>query len=408
MSVTLHTDLGDMKIELFCERTPKSSENFLALCASGFYKGCIFHRNIKGFMVQTGDPTGTGKGGTSIWGRKFEDEFNEHLKHNVRGVVAMANNGPNTNASQFFFTYAKQPHLDMKYTVFGKIIDGLETLDELEKLPVHEKTFRPLNDVHIKDVCSLKDKVALITGASSGIGAGTALLFSKLGAQLALNGRDTDNLSKVAKECEECGGKKPLLVPGDLTDEDTVKKTVEETVARFGRLDVLVNSAGILTMGTIETTDLAQYDRVMNINVRSVYHLTHLCVPHLIQTKGCIVNVSSVNGQRSFPGVLAYCMSKSAIDQFTRCVALELAPKQVRVNSVGPGVIITEVHKRAGLDEEQYKQFLEKCKVTHALGRPGEVEEVAQAIAFLASDAATFITGVNLPVDGGRHAMCPR
>ncbi|XP_060739336.1 3-oxoacyl-[acyl-carrier-protein] reductase FabG isoform X1 [Tachysurus vachellii] len=257
-------------------------------------------------------------------------------------------------------------------------------------------------------VSSLKDKVALITGASSGIGAGTAVLFAKLGAQLALSGRDMNNLSKVSKQCEECGGKKPLLVPGDLTDEDTVKKTVEETVAHFGRLDVLVNSAGILAMGTIETTDLAQYDKVMNVNVRSVYHLTHLCVPHLIQTKGCIVNVSSVNGQRSFPGVLAYCMSKSAIDQFTRCVALELAPKQVRVNSVGPGVIITEVHKRAGLDEEQYKQFLEKCKVTHALGRPGEVEEVAQAIAFLASEAATFITGVNLPVDGGRHAMCPR
>ncbi|MCJ8746799.1 hypothetical protein PDJAM_G00145950 [Pangasius djambal] len=257
-------------------------------------------------------------------------------------------------------------------------------------------------------VCSLKDKVALITGASSGIGAATALLFARLGAQLALNGRDMDNLSKVAKECEERGGKKPLLVPGDLTDEGTVKKTVEETVAHFGRLDVLINSAGILAMGTIETTDLAQYDKVMNVNVRSVYHLTHLCVPHLIQTKGCIVNVSSVNGQRSFPGVLAYCMSKSAIDQFTRCVALELAPKQVRVNSVGPGVIVTEVHKRAGLDVEQYKQFLEKCKVTHALGRPGEVEEVAQAIAFLASDASTFITGVNLPVDGGRHAMCPR
>ncbi|KAL0979062.1 hypothetical protein UPYG_G00180040 [Umbra pygmaea] len=151
-AVTLHTDLGDIKIELFCERAPKSCENFLALCASGFYNGSIFHRNIKGFMVQTGDPTGTGKGGTSIWGRKFEDEFSEHLKHNVRGVVSMANNGPNTNASQFFFTYAKQPHLDMKYTVFGKIIDGFETLDELEKLPVNEKSFRPLTETHIKDV----------------------------------------------------------------------------------------------------------------------------------------------------------------------------------------------------------------------------------------------------------------
>ncbi|XP_061464035.1 peptidyl-prolyl cis-trans isomerase-like 3 isoform X1 [Rhineura floridana] len=126
--------------------------NFLALCASNYYNGCIFHRNIKGFMVQTGDPSGSGKGGNSIWGRKFEDEYSEYLKHSVRGVVSMANNGPNTNGSQFFITYGKQPHLDMKYTVFGKVIDGLDTLDELEKLPVNEKTFRPLNDVHIKDV----------------------------------------------------------------------------------------------------------------------------------------------------------------------------------------------------------------------------------------------------------------
>ncbi|KAJ3604468.1 hypothetical protein NHX12_029208 [Muraenolepis orangiensis] len=396
MAVTLHTDLGDIKIELFCERSPKSCENFLALSASGFYNGCIFHRNIKGFMVQTGDPIGTGKGGTSIWGRKFEDEFSEHLKHNVRGVVSMANNGPNTNGSQFFLTYAKQPHLDMKYTVFGKIIDGLETLDELEKLPVNEKTFRPLTETRVKDRTGLKGKVALITGASSGIGAGTSVLFARLGALLALSGRDLDNLSS------------PLLVPGDLTEEESVKKAVEQTVAHFGRLDVLVNSAGILAMGSIETADLAQYDRVMNVNVRSVYRLTQLCVPHLIKTKGSIVNVSSVNGQRSFPEVLPYCMSKAAIDQFTSCVALELAPKQVRVNSVCPGVIITEVHKRAGLDEEQYAKFLEKCKQTHALGRPGEVEEVAQAIAFLASDASSFITGVHLPVDGGRHAMCPR
>uniref|UniRef100_A0A3P8QTH3 Uncharacterized protein n=1 Tax=Astatotilapia calliptera TaxID=8154 RepID=A0A3P8QTH3_ASTCA len=259
-------------------------------------------------------------------------------------------------------------------------------------------------------VSSLKGKVALITGASSGIGAGTSVLFAKLGALLALNGRDVENLNKVAKECTDCGADEPLLVPGDLTDEEIVKSTVEKTIAHFGRLDVLVNSAGILAMGSIETTDLAQYDKVMNVNVRSIYHLTQLCVPHLIKTKGSIVNVSSVNGQRSFPGVLAYCMSKAAIDQFTRCIALELASKQVRVNSVCPGVIITDVHKRAGLNDEQYTQvqFLDKCKQTHALGRPGEVEEVAHSIAFLASDAASFITGVNLPIDGGRHAMCPR
>ncbi|XP_035684109.1 peptidyl-prolyl cis-trans isomerase-like 3 [Branchiostoma floridae] len=152
MAVTLHTDVGDIKIELFCEQSPKSCENFLALAASDYYKGVVFHRNIKGFMVQTGDPTGTGKGGSSIYGGKFEDEINDTLKHNVRGVVSMANSGPNTNASQFFITYAKQPHLDMKYTIFGKVIDGLDTLDELEKLPVEERTYRPLSDVRVSDI----------------------------------------------------------------------------------------------------------------------------------------------------------------------------------------------------------------------------------------------------------------
>ncbi|XP_066919767.1 peptidyl-prolyl cis-trans isomerase-like 3 [Clytia hemisphaerica] len=152
MAVTITTDYGDMKIELFCEDTPKTCENFLALCASGYYNGCSFHRNIKGFMVQTGDPSGSGKGGKSIWGGKFEDEIVPHLKHNARGILSMANSGPNTNASQFFFTYAKQPHLDMKYTIFGKVIDGFDVLDDLEKLPVNEKNFRPHDKVYINNV----------------------------------------------------------------------------------------------------------------------------------------------------------------------------------------------------------------------------------------------------------------
>nr|XP_020755486.1 peptidyl-prolyl cis-trans isomerase-like 3 [Odocoileus virginianus texanus] len=142
MSVTLHTDVGDIKIEVFCERTPKTYENFLALCAK-ISRVSWFNRQIQ--------QVPTRKGGNSIWGKKFGDEYSEYLKHNVRGVVSMVNNGPNTNGSQFFITYGKQPHLDMKYTVFGKVIDGLETLDELEKLPVNEKTYRPLNDV-CKDI----------------------------------------------------------------------------------------------------------------------------------------------------------------------------------------------------------------------------------------------------------------
>jgi len=133
-----------------------------------------------------------------------------------------------------------------------------------------------------------------------------------------------------------------------------------------------------------------------------------LAVPHLVKTKGNIVNVSSVNGVRSFPNVLAYCMSKSAVDQFTRCVSLELAPKGVRVNSVNPGVVVTNLLTRQGMSEEDYAKFLEKTKFTHALGRPGTVEEVAKAIVFLASDDASFTTGESLLIDGGRHALCPR
>uniref|UniRef100_A0A0L8I2U2 Uncharacterized protein n=1 Tax=Octopus bimaculoides TaxID=37653 RepID=A0A0L8I2U2_OCTBM len=229
-------------------------------------------------------------------------------------------------------------------------------------------------------MCNLAGKVALITGASSGIGAATAALFSKLGAQLAITGRKENNLQKTGDQCQ-IHGAKPLLLTADLSKEDNTKKVLDSTIAHFKKLDILN---------------------------RSIYHLTMLAVPHLVATKGNIVNVSSVNGLRSFPGVLSYNMSKSALDQMTQCAALELAPKQVRVNSVNPGVIITELQKRGGISDEAYVAFLDRCKQTHALGRPGQVDEVAAAIAFLASDASSFITGALLPVDGGRHAMCPR
>ena len=150
MSVTVHTTIGDLKIELFIHQAPKSCENFLALCGTDYYNDCVFVRNIKTFMVQTGDPTNTGKGGESIWGGKFTDEIREDLKHKARGVVSMANNGPNTNGSQFFITYGPQPTLDLKYTVFGKVIDGWDTLDELEKLPVNPKNYKPVPGAEAK------------------------------------------------------------------------------------------------------------------------------------------------------------------------------------------------------------------------------------------------------------------
>jgi NAD(P)-dependent dehydrogenase (short-subunit alcohol dehydrogenase family) len=256
-----------------------------------------------------------------------------------------------------------------------------------------------------------KNKVILITGASSGIGMGTALYLIKLGAKLSLVGRNKDNLDKTVNQCIElASGKKDnvFAIVADVSVEADAVRIVESTIKQFGQLNVLVNNAGILRTGSIEQTSLEQYDEVMNTNVRSVYHLTMLATPHLIKTKGNIVNVSSVAGTRSFPGLLAYCVSKTAIDQFTKCVALELASKGVRVNAVNPGVIVTDIHKRGGMDEETYAKFLETCKQTHALGRPGDVTEVASAIAFLASDMASFSTGVCLNVDGGRHAMCPR
>lgn len=250
-------------------------------------------------------------------------------------------------------------------------------------------------------------KVVLITGASSGIGAGAAKYLAGLGATLALCARNIDNLKAVAAECHQ-SPVEPLLIVADVSLADDAARIVNETVAKFGRLDVLVNNAGVIEKGSIESTSVEQYDRVMDVNVRSVYRLTILAVPHLVASKGNIVNVSSVTGIRSFPGVLAYNVSKSAVDQFTRCTALELAAKGIRVNSINPGVIVTGLHKRGGMDDTEYEAFLEHCKETHALGRPGTVEETAKAIAFLASDLASFITGVQLPVDGGRHIMCPR
>ena len=229
-----------------------------------------------------------------------------------------------------------------------------------------------------------KGKVVLITGASSGIGAGVAKYLANLGAFVVLTGRNVENLNKIGKECEVSGLKKPLLLQADVTKEEHNVRIIEETIKYHGKLDILVNNAGILGTGSIENTSLDQYDEIMNTNVKSVLHLTMLAVPHLEKTKGNIVNVSSVAGTRSFPNILIYCMSKAAIDQFTRCTALELAPKQIRVNAVNPGVIVTEVHKRGGMDEQAYAEFLKHCEKTHALGRAGSVEEVAAAIGFLA------------------------
>lgn len=250
-------------------------------------------------------------------------------------------------------------------------------------------------------------KVVLVTGASSGIGAATAIQFAKSGAKLSLTGRNKENLLKTARECEAVSSDKPFMTLADITVQSYTEDMLRSTLEHFGKLDVLVNVAGMMELGSIENTSVEQFDRVFNINVKAVYHLTMLAAPHLVRSGGNIVNVCSLTGVRSFPGALSYGMSKAAVDQFTKCVALELAGKHVRVNCVSPGTIVTELHRRAGMDEETYQRHLEKSKLNHALGRPGLPEEVAHAILFLASNSSAFITGVNLPIDGGRHVMCP-
>lgn len=181
------------------------------------------------------------------------------------------------------------------------------------------------------------NKVVLITGASSGIGAGTAELLATKGAWLVLVGRNAQNLNDVAAKCTPThGAPPPLQIIADVSNEADAKRTIDTTIEKFNKLDVLVNSAGIIKRGTIEAATLADYDEVMSTNVRAIFHLTQLAVPHLKLTKGNIVNVSSVNGLRSFAGVLVYNMSKAALDQMTNCIALELADKGIRVNSVNP------------------------------------------------------------------------
>jgi NAD(P)-dependent dehydrogenase (short-subunit alcohol dehydrogenase family) len=188
-----------------------------------------------------------------------------------------------------------------------------------------------------------------------------------------------------------------------------VGRIVGETLAKLGRrIDVLVNAAGVIASGSIEDTTPDAFEEMMRVNVHGPFMLTQAVMPLLIESRGAVVNVSSVTGTRAFPGVLSYCVSKAALDQLTRCVALEVASKGVRVNAVNPGVVVTNLHRAGGMDQESYARFLENSKKTHPLGRPGEAEEVAELIYFLASPRAGWITGGCFPIDGGRAETCAR
>jgi len=253
----------------------------------------------------------------------------------------------------------------------------------------------------------MQGKVAIVTGASSGIGRATADLFAKKGAAVIAVGRNEKELNALRDSSKSRKGSIRAYL-ADVTENSQLDRLVSETIQHFGQIDVLVNSAGIIMNGSIEDTTLDNWDKMMNINLRSVFNLIQRCVPWLVESKGNIVNVSSVAGTRSFPNVLAYCVSKAAVDQLTRCSALELGSKGVRVNAVNPGVVVTNLHTRSGMDDVVYKAFLERAKETHPIGRPGKPTEVAELIHFLASDNAAWITGVTYEIDGGRGQTCAR
>ena len=250
-------------------------------------------------------------------------------------------------------------------------------------------------------------KTALVTGASSGIGRSTAVRFAEEGYNVAICARNESELHKTLEMINETGAE-GLIITADLSVEEDIAMVLERTIEKFGRLDALVNAAGVIATGTVEDTSVNQWDMMMNINLRSVFLLMQKAVVHLEKTKGAVVNVSSVAGTRAFPGILSYCVSKAGVDQLTRCTALELAPKGIRVNAVNPGVVRTNLHKNGGMDQDAYKAFVEHSKSTHPLGRIGEPEEVAELILFLATEKSSWITGTTVSIDGGRAQTCAR
>ncbi|MCA9615331.1 MAG: glucose 1-dehydrogenase [Myxococcales bacterium] len=249
------------------------------------------------------------------------------------------------------------------------------------------------------------DKRALVTGVTSGLGRAIAERLVKEGAKVAITGRRSDRLEEAASALSEHGEVRAFVA--DHTSHEDNLRVIGGVVEAFGGLDLLVNNAG----GALGLEPVAQANlvasKLMSVNVEAVYDLTCLATPHLVaaanEGRGAnVVMVSSVASFRPYPGLLAYCTSKAALDMMTQVLAMELAPSGVRVNAINPGVVVTELHRASGMDDAAYDAFLERGRNTHPLGRVGTPDEVAALVAFLASDEAGWITGDRVSIDGGR------
>lgn len=255
-------------------------------------------------------------------------------------------------------------------------------------------------------MAEFENKVVIITGASSGVGHSAAVLFAKRGAKVAIVARSKDKLDEVEKQCIAVS--KPenvLVIVADVSKMEDLQRIVDETVKRFGQIDVLVNNAGAADMETISSVTLENYEYMMNLNARAPLFLTKYCIPYLEKTKGNIVNVSTVGSLRGYPTSVVYTMAKAAMDQLTRTTVAELSPKGIRANTVNPGLISSNFGSAAGFQQHAYDAFTAATVAKTPVRRTANPEDIAECILFLASDKASFVDGVNLLADGGIVAV---
>ena len=240
----------------------------------------------------------------------------------------------------------------------------------------------------------LKDKTAIITGGGSGIGLATARAFCKEGAKVILFGRRKEKLISAAEEL----GDSVLIVQGDMTHNDDLNQLINKTLNNFKGIDILVNSAGLFNGAPLHEISDSQWDGIMDINIRSVFQLTRRVLPIMMDQKsGSIIHISSILGLIAVPEVAAYNVSKGALNQFSRSIAVEYGSYGIRSNSVCPGLIETDMTA----DLMNDASLMQEWSKEYPIGRFGKPEDVASACLFLASDESSFITGTLLPVDGG-------
>ncbi|KAI6170257.1 hypothetical protein M3Y98_01221000 [Aphelenchoides besseyi] len=251
---------------------------------------------------------------------------------------------------------------------------------------------------------SFEGKVVIVTGSSSGIGQSAAELFAAKGASLTIHGQNEERLQKTVELLKKNGVSESrlLVVRGPIEKEETRKQLIDETVKKFGRLDVLVNNAACGQLPGLVPNSLENLDYLYQTNLRSVYHLFELALPHVLKTKGNIVNVSSVGGKQSYPDNIPYVILKSALDHLTRNLALKHAADGIRVNTVSPGATLTNFVHTTGKSQAEIDGFF-KFFADNVIPnkRSGSPKEVANVIVFLASEEASYVTGSDYVVDGG-------